>query len=85
MSVPLLVGQRLLAQDRRAGWYQAKIVAHQRGENEGREVLVHFIGYKSSQDEWVPVGEHQRFRPEAASVWDDDNGCDEQYTRWRTS
>ena len=82
MSVPLLVGQRLLAQDRRAGWYQAKLVA-QRGENEGREVLVHFIGYKSSQDEWVPVGEHQRFRPEAASVWDDDTGCidgfDEQY------
>jgi hypothetical protein len=61
----------------------AKLVA-ERGENEGREVLVHYIGYKSSQDEWVRVDEGaERFRPEGASAWDDTtgcvDGCDEQY------
>jgi hypothetical protein len=50
----LQVGARLQARDRVGAWLDAKIVA-ERGEDDAREVKVHFDGFHKRYDEWIAV------------------------------
>ena len=52
MALDLSLGAWLQACDRVGAWYEAKIVG-QRGEDDAREVKVHFHGFAGRFDEWI--------------------------------
>ena len=56
------VGAYVYAKDKKGYWYRAKVLA-ERGGNQ-RSFFVHFQGFRSNHDEWVPKA---RIRQEA--VW----------------
>ena len=47
-----LLGEGRIVHDGKTGYYDARIIA-ERGEGEGRQVKVHYNGYKKSNDEWL--------------------------------
>ena len=52
------VGARLQARDRVGKWYEATII-DQRGEDDLREVKVHFMGFSKRYDEWIKLSENK--------------------------
>ena len=79
------VGDAVMAQDKADHWYAAKVVAV-RGEEEAREVFVHFEGYKKAQNLWIPVHGDRLRDPDGSKFlynWGATTGCvdeeDEQY------
>ncbi len=65
-SKGLVVGAQVVARDRFGGWCEAKVIREtaEAGPGCSRAVLVHFVGWKSRFDEWIPVPS-ERFRPSA--------------------
>ena len=53
------VRERIQAQDRLGYWLDGIILAKRSRDDDGdkkQEVLVHFVGYKQRQDEWIEIG-----------------------------
>ena len=51
--------ERIQAQDRKGYWLDGIVQAKQSRDDDGdkkQEVLVHFVGYKQRQDEWIEIG-----------------------------
>ena len=52
---PLIVGERVLARDSSANWITATVTGEKDEDSETRQLKVHFDGWASRWDEWVPV------------------------------
>jgi len=56
--------ERIQAQDRLGYWLDGIILAKRSRDDDGdkkQEVLVHFVGYKKRQDEWIEIGAGRLF------------------------
>ena len=61
------VGDEVAARDPKGTWYVAR-VADARGEGDSRELLVHYLGWKKTLDEWLEVASDRLQRVEDVEI-----------------
>ena len=80
----LQVGDIRVVDDGKTGYYESRIVA-ERGEGEGRQVKVHYNGYKKRNDEWIDAGSERILQAVCLPKhdWGTDQGrLDEDDDQW---